>query len=97
LNLLTSELSTKRLELIRDLVPTASVVAALVNPRSRESEPQTRDIESAARAIGQQIQILNASSAREIEAAFASLVKPHDAARCWLRMMHCSTAAAIKS
>ena len=54
LNLLTSELSTKRLELIRDLVPTASAVAVLVNPRSPESEPQTRDIERVAGAVGQQ-------------------------------------------
>ena len=52
LNLLTSELTTKRLELIRDVVPTASAVAVLVNPRSPESEPQTRDIERVARAVG---------------------------------------------
>src|SRR6476646_7085240 len=80
LNLLTSELTTKRLELIRDLVPTASVVAVLVNPRSPESEPQSRDIERAAGAVGQQIRILNASSDRDIDAAFATLVKPRDAA-----------------
>ena len=80
LNLLTSELTTKRLELIRDLVPTASAVAVLVNPRSPESEPQTRDIERVAGAVGQQIRILNASSDRDIDAAFATLVKPRDAA-----------------
>jgi putative ABC transport system substrate-binding protein len=80
LNLLTSELNTKRLELIRDLVPTASAVAVLVNPRSPESEPQTRDIERVAGAVGQQIRILNASSDRDIDAAFATLVKPRDAA-----------------
>jgi putative ABC transport system substrate-binding protein len=81
LNLLTSELTTKRLELIRDLVPTASVVVAvLVNPRSPESEPQIRDIERAAGAVGQQIRILNASSDQDIDAAFATLVKPRDAA-----------------
>ena len=80
LNLLTSELTTKRLELIRDLVPSASVVAVLVNPRSPESEPQSRDIERAAGAVGQRIRILNASSDRDIDAAFATLVKPRDAA-----------------
>jgi putative ABC transport system substrate-binding protein len=80
LNLLTSELTTKRLELIRELVPAASVVAVLVNPRSPESEPQSRDIERAAGLVGQQIRILNASSDREIEAAFGSLVTPRDAA-----------------
>ena len=77
---MTSELTTKRLELIRDLVPTASVVAVLVNPRSPESEPQSRDIERAAGAVGQQIRILNASSDRDIDAAFATIVKPRDAA-----------------
>jgi len=80
LNLLTSELTAKRLELIRVLAPAASVVAVLVNPRSPESAPQSRDIERAAGMFGQQIQFLNTSSDREIEAAFASLVKPRDAA-----------------
>ena len=80
LNLLTSELTTKRLELIRDLVPTASVIAVLVNPRSPELEPQSRDIERAAGAVGQQIRILNASTDRDIDAAFATLVKQRDAA-----------------
>ena len=80
LNLLTSELTTKRLELIRDVVPTASGVAVLVNPRSPESEPQTRDIERVAGVVGQQIRILNASSDRDIDAVFATLVKPRDAA-----------------
>ena len=80
LNLLTSELTTKRLELIRDLVPTASVVAVLVNPRSPESEPQSRAVERAAGAVGQQIRIINPSSDQDIDAAFATLVKPRDAA-----------------
>jgi putative ABC transport system substrate-binding protein len=80
LNLLTSELTTKRLELIRGLISTASVIAVLVNPRSPESEPQSRDIERAAGAVGQQIRILNASTDRDIAAAFATLVKQRDAA-----------------
>lgn len=79
LNLLTSELTTKRLELIRGLVPIASVIAVLVNPRSPESEPQSKDIERAAAAVGQQIRILNASTARDIDSAFAALVKQRDA------------------
>ena len=80
LNLLTSELTTKRLELIRDLVPRASVVVVLVNPRSPESEPQSRDIEQAASSVRQQIRILNASSEQEIDAAFTTITKPHDGA-----------------
>jgi putative tryptophan/tyrosine transport system substrate-binding protein len=79
LNLLTSELTTKRLELIRGVLPPASVVAVLVNPRSPESEPQTRDIEWVARSVGQQIRVLNASSDRDIDAVFAALVEARGA------------------
>jgi putative ABC transport system substrate-binding protein len=56
------------------------VIAVLVNPRSPESEPQSRDIERAAGAVGQQIRILNASTDRDIDAAFSTLVKQRDAA-----------------
>jgi putative tryptophan/tyrosine transport system substrate-binding protein len=79
-NLLTSELTTKRLEFVRELLPAAVTVAVLVNPRSPESEPQLRDLQATARAIGQQLRILNASSEPEIEAAFAILRKERNAA-----------------
>jgi putative ABC transport system substrate-binding protein len=79
-NLLTSELMTKRLELVRELLPAAVTVAVLINPRSPESEPQLRDLQATARAIGQQLRILNASSEPEIEAAFAILRKEPNAA-----------------
>src|SRR5262245_21452734 len=74
LNVLTSELTGKRLELARELVPAAGVVAVLVNPKSPEAEPQVRDVQASARAVGQQIDILTASSERDIDAAFATLV-----------------------
>ena len=80
LNLLTSELTTKRLGLVRELVRPTPTIAVLVNPRSPEAEPQLRDLQTAARAIGQQIRVLNASSEAEIDAAFATLVNPRDAA-----------------
>jgi putative ABC transport system substrate-binding protein len=80
LNLLTSELTTKRLELMRELVPNAAPIAILINPRSPEAEPQLRDVQSAARTIGQEIRALNASSDREIDTAFSTLVKSRDAA-----------------
>ena len=54
-NLLTSELTTKRLALVRELLPGATAVAILVNPRSPESEPQVRDLQAAARATGPQL------------------------------------------
>jgi putative tryptophan/tyrosine transport system substrate-binding protein len=80
LNLLTSELTTKRLQLVRQILPTATTVAVLVNPRSPEAEPQLRDLQTAARVIGQQLRILNASSEPEIDAAFVTLVNSRDVA-----------------
>jgi putative ABC transport system substrate-binding protein len=80
LNLLTSELTGKRLELARELVPAAAVVAVLINPNSPEAEPQLRDVQTAARAIGQPIHIPNASTERDVDTAFAILVKQQDGA-----------------
>ena len=78
-NFFNTELAAKRLELLRALVPGAKRVAVLVNPTDvANTEPTLRAVEPAARAIGLQIQIFNASTSREIDAAFASLV--HDRA-----------------
>src|SRR5215468_8992004 len=71
-NLFTGELSAKRLELLREMVPGITRVSALVNPTSPSAETTVRDVEAAARAMGLQIQVLNASTSREIDAAFAS-------------------------
>src|SRR5262245_28370077 len=74
INFLTSEVLAKRLGLLRELVPKAVRVAVLVNPTNAMSTESTlRDVPEAARAIGLQIQILNASTSREIEAAFATM------------------------
>ena len=74
INFLTSEVLAKRLGLLRELVPKAVRVAVLVNPTNALSaEPTLRDVPEAARPIGLQIQILNASTSREIEAAFATM------------------------
>jgi putative ABC transport system substrate-binding protein len=71
INLLSAEVVSKRLELLRDLVPAAIRVAVLVNPtNAADAETTMRDVASGARAIGIQIQGLNASTSREIEAAF---------------------------
>jgi putative tryptophan/tyrosine transport system substrate-binding protein len=75
INLLTSELTAKRLELLRELVPAATRVAVLVNPAGPAPETTLRDVEAAARAIGLQIQVINAGTSGEINAAFASLVR----------------------
>src|SRR5262249_61726623 len=64
----------RRLALLPDLLPTAFRCARLVNPTNPPSaEPTLRDVPEAARAIGLQIQILNASTIRDIEAAFATI------------------------
>jgi putative ABC transport system substrate-binding protein len=74
INFLNSELAAKRLGLLRELVPRAARVAVLVNPvNAVNAETTLRDAQAAARAMGLQIQVLNASTSREINAAFASL------------------------
>jgi ABC-type uncharacterized transport system substrate-binding protein len=73
--LLSVEIGPKRLELLRELVPAATRVAVLVNPAGVAPETMLRDVEAAARAMGLQVQVLNASTSREINAAFASFVR----------------------
>ncbi len=68
-------LDAKRLELLHELVPTAAVIAVLVNPTSPVAERQARDIKAAARVVGQQIHILYAGGERAIDASFASLTQ----------------------
>ena len=76
INVFTSEVAAKRLGLLHDLVPKAVRVAVLVNPANASiAEAMLREVPEAARAIGLQIQVLNASTSREIEAAFATLVR----------------------
>jgi putative ABC transport system substrate-binding protein len=71
---LSGELGSKRLELLRELVPTAALVGVLVNPSNVNAEAVLKDLQAAARAIGLQIHLLRASTEREIEAAFATLL-----------------------
>ena len=76
INYMSAELAAKRLELLRELVPAATRVAVLVNPAEEMISKSTlREVEVAARTIGLQIQVLNASTSGEIDAAFATLVR----------------------
>jgi putative tryptophan/tyrosine transport system substrate-binding protein len=76
INFLTVELAAKRLELLRALVPAAVRIAVLVNPANATITATTlRDVETAARAMGLQIQLLNANSSREINAAFTTFAR----------------------
>jgi ABC-type uncharacterized transport system substrate-binding protein len=72
----TSDVVAKRLALLHDLVPSATRVAALINPTDApRAEAVLSDLRAAARSIGAQLQILNASTSREIDTAFAALVR----------------------
>jgi putative tryptophan/tyrosine transport system substrate-binding protein len=73
INFVSGELVAKRLELLREMVPGAARVALLLNPANApQTESTLRDVRPAARAIGLQIQVLNADTSREIDAAFAA-------------------------
>jgi len=67
------ELGPKRLELIRETVPAATSMALLVNASNRVTEPLTKDVQAAARAVGVRLDVVPANNEREFEAAFASL------------------------
>jgi putative ABC transport system substrate-binding protein len=69
------ELGTKGLGLLRELVPKAGTIALLVNPKNPVAALTTRDVQAAAGAIGQHIQVLHAGTEREIDAAFAGLAQ----------------------
>jgi putative tryptophan/tyrosine transport system substrate-binding protein len=69
------ELEVKRLELLRELVPASALIAMLINPNNAQAETQSREVQKAARALGQQVLVLSASTEQEIETAFATLVR----------------------
>jgi ABC-type uncharacterized transport system substrate-binding protein len=69
------ELEPKRLGLMRELRPNATTIAVLVDPNSPNAEMQVNDIQAAARGVGGEITMLNASTIRDIDAAFVRLVE----------------------
>jgi len=75
INIFTTELVAKRLELLREMVPAATRVAVLVSPHNASSESTVRDTAAGARAMGLQVQVLNADTSGEIDAAFATLAR----------------------
>ena len=72
---ITSELGTKRLELLRQLVPKATTVAMLVMPSGQETELEQVDVAKAAQALGLQLVVADATSRPEIEVAFATFAQ----------------------
>ena len=65
----------KRLELLRETVPTARVIGYLANPKSAATAPETKELREAARALGVELRVLNAANESEIDTAFATLAK----------------------
>jgi putative ABC transport system substrate-binding protein len=72
-SLLLGLLGAKRLELLRELVPLAALIGVLINPTNPSADAYATDMREAARAVGSQIHILNASTEGEIETTFATL------------------------
>jgi putative tryptophan/tyrosine transport system substrate-binding protein len=72
---LNVEVGPKRLELLHELVPTASVIVFLVNPTSALTEANTKSVQAAAHVLGLQLHVLNASTERDFDAVFARLIQ----------------------
>jgi putative ABC transport system substrate-binding protein len=72
---LNLEIAPKRLQLLHELVPTASVIALLVNPASPVAEPLSQTVQAAARTLGMQFHVVQSSTERDFDTAFASLVQ----------------------
>jgi putative ABC transport system substrate-binding protein len=72
---LSGTVGTKRLALLRQFVPKATLVAMLVNPNTPETETERTEVSAAARSVGQQIVILDVTSAGDVERAFATAIE----------------------
>ena len=75
ISMITVALAPKRLELLHELVPAPAVIAMLVNPTSPYVGPETKDVMASVRALGRQVQVLNASTGEEIDTAFATIAQ----------------------
>jgi putative ABC transport system substrate-binding protein len=75
INFFNAEVNAKRLALLHELVPEAKRIALLVNPNITASASWVQDVETTARTMGLQVQVVNAGSSREIDAAFANIAR----------------------
>jgi putative ABC transport system substrate-binding protein len=80
ITVLVNLLAAKRLELLHTLLPKAAVIAVLMNPKNANTGTELHEVQAAAQSLGLQLIVLNASTEREIDAAFASLVQQRAAA-----------------
>src|SRR5436309_8924765 len=72
---LNAEVGPKRLELLHELLPTATIIGLLVNPTNPNAETLSRELQTAARTLGLQLHVLHASTERDFETVFATLVQ----------------------
>src|SRR5262245_30767080 len=100
-HLFFTELNAKKLGLMRDLLPQVQAMAALLNPTSKNADPQSKELQAAGRALGLHIAIFNASSESEIDAAFTAIAQSGSgrfmasaSRRNWLRR-NCCVAKAL--
>jgi putative ABC transport system substrate-binding protein len=75
--ILTNTLEPKQLQLLHEVAPTAKLVGFLANPTNPVAESDTRTVQSAASATGQQVLVVNASNDDELDAAFTTLTQQH--------------------
>jgi putative ABC transport system substrate-binding protein len=75
ISILSVELERKRLELIREVMPKAVVIAVLLNPKNPQAATQAREVKAAALVLGLQLSVLNASTSPEIDSAYAAVVQ----------------------
>jgi len=78
--MVSTVLAQKRLQLVRELLPKAELIALLVNPTSPVAEPQTQDAQAAARALGLKLIVLGAVTENDFDQIFATIVQQHAAA-----------------
>jgi putative ABC transport system substrate-binding protein len=75
ISLLTTAPESKRLGLLHEIVPKAAIIGVLINPKYADAENQTREVQDAARSIGQRIQISKAGTDGELQSAFAAFIE----------------------
>jgi putative tryptophan/tyrosine transport system substrate-binding protein len=77
LALLTIELDAKRLDLLREMLPAADIIGALIDVSRPEAPAQLKSVQAAAQAVGRKLVVANAGNEGDFDAAFASLVEQH--------------------
>jgi putative tryptophan/tyrosine transport system substrate-binding protein len=78
--IMTLEMASKRVDLVRQVAPNAASVAMLINPKFPPASAEAREVQNAARALGIEINLLNASTESEIDAAFTNIVEQRNGA-----------------